>query len=661
MPDIISSVELPSGTTYDIKAVAIPMGKVDSTSTSTAFTATVSGISALYDGVCMWLTNGAVTSAENFTININDLGAKPVYYGNAATTRCTTHFQKAYTTLFVYNSSRVIGGCWDFVAGYDTNSTYTPQSLGFGYGTCDTASATAAKIVTLASYGLITNGIVSVKFTYAVPASATMNINSKGAKAIYYKGAAITAGIIKAGDVATFIYNGTNYILLAIDRWGTDLDSKVSSVKVGTTSYDPSSGVVSLPAYPTTLPASDTTSTYSSTGTAPVNGMAVSEAVMAYRNAIPSGDDLDDYTDCGTYYCSSAASVVCSEYNESTVALSTKIFGLTEFYLTVIGSLYNNSYPVQIIHPAIGVNEVASFYIRWYNGANTGYTEWFLFPDMNSVRTAIVDAATLIYQDMTIKNQSTINLGQTSYTPIALAQCDTAASTRQKVASIVDNATWTRNVGSIVAVKFANSNTYEATASNHITLNVNGTGDADIYYNASNANTGSSTNIYGYKNRYSFYMWNGTYWVWLSQGVDNNTTYSTITQAEIEAGTGIGARLISPALLKYAIDNWVFHSTTALANGDDLNNITTLGVYRAATVVIANSISHRPNYSDPTLKAFRLEVTDGSGTSDRQMQKLYVFNVNTGEVEEFFRFHTSSGWGSWYQAALSAVSDYVPT
>lgn len=53
----------------------------------------------------------------------------------------------------------------------------------------------------------------------------------------------------------------------------------VTSVKVGTTSYSPSSGVVSLPAYPTTLPASDTTSTYSASGTVPVNGTAVASAL----------------------------------------------------------------------------------------------------------------------------------------------------------------------------------------------------------------------------------------------------------------------------------------------------------------------------------------------------------------------------------------------
>lgn len=107
----------------------------------------------------------------------------------------------------------------------DNNTTYTNEKLGNGYGACETAEATAAKVVTLSNYTLVKNGIVSVKFTYAVPANATMNINSKGAKNIYFRGAKITAGIIKAGDIATFMYDGTQYQLISIDRWQNDLTS----------------------------------------------------------------------------------------------------------------------------------------------------------------------------------------------------------------------------------------------------------------------------------------------------------------------------------------------------------------------------------------------------------------------------------------------------
>lgn len=100
----------------------IPKGSLDSTSTSTVMTATVPGIDALFDGVCVWLTNGVVTSASGFTININGLGGKPVYQSQAAATRSTTVFNINYTALLIYNEDRVSGGCWDYVYGYDSNT-----------------------------------------------------------------------------------------------------------------------------------------------------------------------------------------------------------------------------------------------------------------------------------------------------------------------------------------------------------------------------------------------------------------------------------------------------------------------------------------------------------------------------------------------------------
>ena len=112
-------------------------------------------------------------------------------------------------------------------------------------GTCATEEATTEKAVTLSGYSLVTGGVVAVKFTYAVPASATMNINGKGAKSIYYRGAAITAGVIEAGDVATFVYDGSQYHLLSIDR---DDDTTYNEMAGATSSAAGSSGLVPAPA-----------------------------------------------------------------------------------------------------------------------------------------------------------------------------------------------------------------------------------------------------------------------------------------------------------------------------------------------------------------------------------------------------------------------------
>lgn len=100
----------------------ISYGQVDSTSTSTVFTATVPNLTELIDGATIILRNGIVTSASGFTLNVNGLGAKPVYSNLADATRDTTIFNISYTMLFVYDSTRISGGCWICYRGYDSNT-----------------------------------------------------------------------------------------------------------------------------------------------------------------------------------------------------------------------------------------------------------------------------------------------------------------------------------------------------------------------------------------------------------------------------------------------------------------------------------------------------------------------------------------------------------
>ena len=98
------------------------------------------------------------------------------------------------------------------------DTTYTNKQLGQGYATCATAEATLEKIASLTGFVLAEGGVVAVRFTNAVPARALLNVNETGTIAIYYDGTAIRAGIIQAGDTATFMYDGIRYHLLAVDR-----------------------------------------------------------------------------------------------------------------------------------------------------------------------------------------------------------------------------------------------------------------------------------------------------------------------------------------------------------------------------------------------------------------------------------------------------------
>lgn len=104
------------------RTAGILFGQVDSTSTSTKFTATVPGVTSYYDGLAILLKNGVVTSASGFTLNVNGLGGKQSYSNLAAATADTTLFNINYTMLFIYDSTRVEGGGWICYRGYDANT-----------------------------------------------------------------------------------------------------------------------------------------------------------------------------------------------------------------------------------------------------------------------------------------------------------------------------------------------------------------------------------------------------------------------------------------------------------------------------------------------------------------------------------------------------------
>lgn len=96
-------------------------GQVDSTSTATAFTAQIPGITAYEEGLCVILKNGVIDSASGFTININGLGALPSYSNLSASARDTTLFHEEYTMMFIYEE-RISGGNWLCYRGYDANT-----------------------------------------------------------------------------------------------------------------------------------------------------------------------------------------------------------------------------------------------------------------------------------------------------------------------------------------------------------------------------------------------------------------------------------------------------------------------------------------------------------------------------------------------------------
>lgn len=234
-------------TTYTNKSLGQGYGTCDTAAATAAKTATMADYALTVGGiVAIKFTNALCASA---TLSINSKTAKPIYIKGAAVTADNAaavsagdlayfmydgtayHLMgtdRAVTNPIVnitrsgttFTATRLDGSTFTFTQ-QDSDTTYTQEKLGQGYGTCNTAEATAAKVVTLSNYELVKNGVVAIKFTYGLCASATLNINSKGAKPVFINGAAATATTCKevqAGDIALFIYDGTQYHFLVSDR-----------------------------------------------------------------------------------------------------------------------------------------------------------------------------------------------------------------------------------------------------------------------------------------------------------------------------------------------------------------------------------------------------------------------------------------------------------
>ena len=213
-----------SGVSFDGSKNIHRYGECSTAAGTVAKTVTLSDSMSftLAAGASVFVKFANANSASNPTLAVNGTTAKAImrYGTTAAGTAAKTSWYSGTVVHLVYD-----GTYWQMAGWINDDSTYSNAGLGQGYGTCSTAEATAAKVVTLSGYAIATGGIVAVKFTYGLCASATMNINSNGAKNIFINGAAVTsttAKMVKGGDIAYFIYDGTQYQFLGTDRMEKD-------------------------------------------------------------------------------------------------------------------------------------------------------------------------------------------------------------------------------------------------------------------------------------------------------------------------------------------------------------------------------------------------------------------------------------------------------
>ena len=222
---------------------------------------------------------------------------------------------------------------------------------------------------------------------------------------------------------------------------------------------------------------------------------------------------------------------------------------------------------------------------------------------------------------------------------ISYGTCTTAAGTQAKVATLT-NSNWSLKVGSLVGIKFTNTNTFNATASAQITLNVNNTGAKPIYgYGTATANTGTNTTLYGRANYINYYMYDGTYWVWAGSSGDNNTTYNI----QNEAGTTMAHRTkIQFVGATVTDDSTNGRTVVKISGGGDLDARLLITSYDltqvGATVTVTDGVN---TYTDTFGSSLTLDLivtgrtkyhvtvkVSGSTVYDR-----YVY-LNYGEIKE---------------------------
>ena len=96
-------------------------------------------------------------------------------------------------------------------------TTGSTAPLGFGYGECETAGATAAKTVSMQNTVLTPGGIIAVNFQNAFTASSpTLSVNGSAAKPIKLYGNAMPMGKVHANTILVMYYDGTQFNVIGI-------------------------------------------------------------------------------------------------------------------------------------------------------------------------------------------------------------------------------------------------------------------------------------------------------------------------------------------------------------------------------------------------------------------------------------------------------------
>ena len=226
-----------SGTLSSDRLPTVPIAKGGTGATTAAAALTNLGAAAAshthnYAGASS--AGGAATSANKLNTDAGS-ATNPVYFSNGIPVKTTYTLGKSVPSNAVFtdttysNATTTADGLMSLEDKTKLNAT------NIAYGTCATAAATAAKVITISgntNWTLAAGSLISIKFTYTNTASnPTFNVNGTGAKSVWYNTALITTGSLSyagyASRTAMYMYDGTQYVF---QGWSLDnaSDTKVT-------------------------------------------------------------------------------------------------------------------------------------------------------------------------------------------------------------------------------------------------------------------------------------------------------------------------------------------------------------------------------------------------------------------------------------------------
>lgn len=162
----------------------------------------------------------------NSTLNINNTGAKPIYYNNSAISNNIIKGNYEVATFLYQDDKYYLISLNREYTNYSMGHIYLISYTNEGYSqhTCSIPSSVSSE------FSLEPGCIFSVYFNVAgVMANSTLKIGNFAAKPIYYQNKSITDNIIKKGDTAIFFYYDDKYYLIGLTTLRTMEGAKSTS------------------------------------------------------------------------------------------------------------------------------------------------------------------------------------------------------------------------------------------------------------------------------------------------------------------------------------------------------------------------------------------------------------------------------------------------